>query len=433
MNQSPISRRLLRAVISLLGLAILLGVLNVTAVAANPPPLHAPLTPPDVSEPPRTGAFTATLSERSPSSSIVRMKARVRYSAADATPEYDLADESFDIYVPLTYDPSRPCGLIVWVSPTNSGSPPPYWLPILDKHNLLWIGANNAGNERIGWYRFGLALDAAHNMKQRYNIDLDRTYISGMSGGGRVASRVGVVYADEFGGAYPIVGCDFYKRTPVPDQPNKIYLERYQAPVGRIMTRAMRENRYVLLTGSEDFNRDETQTIYEKGFLAEKFLHVTYLEVPGMAHALPNAEWFEKGIVALDAPLNERRAATAEQRAERQQTASAALARALTTFENDPAAGYAELLQVALRFDDTDAGREARERADAYAADPANNEALEIARRRDQAAQLLSLIDSYIAAGRPDLAREKLQQVIELVPGTDLAREAQRRLDDLDR
>src|SRR3712207_8867036 len=33
------------------------------------------------------------------------------------------------------------------------------------------------------------------------------------------------------------------------------------------------------------------------------FAHVTYLEVPGMAHVHPPAEWFEKGLEFLDGPL----------------------------------------------------------------------------------------------------------------------------------
>src|SRR5439155_25600624 len=32
----------------------------------------------------------------------------------------------------------------------------------------------------------------------------------------------------------------------------------------------------------------------------EGYQHVTLLQVPGMGHEIPEAEWFEKGILALD-------------------------------------------------------------------------------------------------------------------------------------
>ena len=88
---------------------------------------------------------------------------------------------------------------------------------------------------------------------------------------------------------------------------------------------------------------------------------------------------------------------------------------------------------VAERFPGTKAGLQARDQAEAFAADPANKALLDAARNRDEATQLLSLVDNFIKAGRPDLARAKLRKVIELVPGTDLAKQAQRRLDELDK
>ncbi|MCC6907006.1 MAG: hypothetical protein IT430_03610 [Phycisphaerales bacterium] len=437
MSPRPTSR-LVRSLIALLAMA-LLAVIMSAARAQSPLPRDEPpptgddgdLTPGTLDLPPRTGAYRITFTQRHPGSAISRIKARMRYATTEPAPEYDIEDESFEVYVPSDYDPARAYGLIVWSSPSESAAAPPQWLPVLDRRDFIWVGANGAGNERIGWYRFGLALDAAHNMRQTYNIDPLRLYIAGMSGGGRIASRLGVAYADEFAGAFMIVGCDFYRRTPVPDQPGKVYIERYQPPPGPVLARAVRDNRYVLLTGSEDFNRTETATIYEHGFVKERFAHATYLEVPDMGHTLPDAEWFDKGLEALDAPLAERRAAEAEAMEKIEREAADALVLALEKFDADAVAGYELLEAVADRFAQTAAGRTARLKAAQWAADPANKAALDAARVRDQARQLLSMVDNYIKAGRPDLAREKLKQVIALVPDTDLAREAAQRLEAL--
>lgn len=440
MNHAP-SPRLIRALIALCSAAALFVVMMSTSRANgmqvgldDPPPADAPAEEPkgtSVFSVP--GAHIATFTERSPLSNIASMKSRIRFATPDETPDYDLSKELFSIYVPRNFDPDKTYGLIVWVSPTDTGNLSAAYQPVCDKHDLISIGAQNAGNERIGWYRFGLALDAAYNMQQNCRIDPDRVYISGMSGGGRVSSRMGVAYADVFAGAFMIVGCDFYKRTPVPNDPPKVYIERYAMPIGKILAKAVRDNRYVLLTGTNDFNRDETQSIYENGFQKEHFAHVTYLEVPDMGHELPPADWFEKGIDALDTPLFEARAQAAEKAASAEQDAANALAKAREVFANDPVAGYAQLLAVAEHFDGTKAAAQAREQAEAFAADPANKRALDAAKNREQAEQLLSMIDNYIAAGRPDLAREKLKQVIDLVPNTDLAKQAEKRLKELDK
>jgi hypothetical protein len=46
-------------------------------------------------------------------------------------------------------------------------------------------------------------------------------------------------------------------------------------------------------------NRDQTKAT-RRAYQAEGFKHTTYLEVPGMGHDLPDAEWFEKALRFLD-------------------------------------------------------------------------------------------------------------------------------------
>jgi hypothetical protein len=142
-----------------------------------------------------------------------------------------------------------------------------------------------------------LAVDAAFNMRRRFNISPRRVYLSGVSGGGRVASMVGVAYADVFSGTFPIVGANFYK--PIPAPGGRHYPPTF-APVGTILAGAKKRNRFVLLTGSKDFNRENTKDVYRRGFKAEGFRHVLYLEVPDMGHALPSGEWFARGLDFLD-------------------------------------------------------------------------------------------------------------------------------------
>ena len=211
--------------------------------------------------------------------------------------------------MPKTYKPGVPHGLLVYISAGNDGSPSADWVPLLEKHSLLWIGANQSGNERLVWYRTNLALDAVHNMKKQYAVDENRVYVSGESGGGRSASRTALEYPDVFAGGIFIIGCDYF-RTVKNVEPGKstVFKASFPEPGKSLLDKAKSQNRYVLLTGEKDMNRYPCLSMFG-AFKEDKFAHVTIFDVPGMGHERPvgaNVEWFEKAIAALDAPLVER-------------------------------------------------------------------------------------------------------------------------------
>ena len=149
---------------------------------------------------------------------------------------------------------------------------PDGWGAVLAEKKLIYVAAYESGNQRDLFDRCRLAVDAAHNMKQRFHIDPDRVYVSGMSGGGRVSSMLGVAYADVFAGTFPFMGTNFYKPIPT-GEPNKAWLPMYE-PDPHILARAKARNRYVLMTGETDFNRENTQRIAKDGFKAQGFRHV---------------------------------------------------------------------------------------------------------------------------------------------------------------
>src|SRR5687768_6416416 len=119
-------------------------------------------------EPHRTGSFTATFTERSPLSAIPDVGKRMGWSTdmmkrskSGDNPlelEYDLSNESFDILVPATYTQSDPWGLFVFINPGSGGRPHRQeWLTVLEKHKLILIAPNKAGNNRAVWIRMALA------------------------------------------------------------------------------------------------------------------------------------------------------------------------------------------------------------------------------------------------------------------------------------
>lgn len=255
------------------------------------------------------GRFKTTFTERHPLSSIPEFCRRIGrtfdtiQNNDEKGREYDIAQESFEVYVPPGYRPEAPLGLFVYTSASAGGGPEGGWTQVLDKYGLIWVGANNSGNERKIWHRTNLALDAVHNMRKRYAIDEARIYISGPSGGGKNASMSGFCYPDVFSCGFYLIGCNYFRDIPNPD--NKSYVPAgFAAPPAPLLERMKANNRYAIFTGDKDTLKSNCVATF-KGMQEDKFAHAAYFEAPNWGHTHPNAEWFEKGIAAIEAPLVE--------------------------------------------------------------------------------------------------------------------------------
>jgi hypothetical protein len=332
---------------------------------------------------PADGHGTLTFTDRSDLSTNKEIATRMGWdlaAAESAKVDYTLPDESFEIYVPKTYDGEKPAGLFVYVSPGPSGKPPKNWLKSMDDHGLIWVSPNKVGNDRFVRPRMGLAIDAAHNMPKRYKIDPRRIYVAGVSGGGRVASMLGVGFPDVFtGGGFYMIGCNFYRQERSAEQ-DGVFRRSYNVPPTKIYQLAKR-TKHVFLTGDTDGNREQTQ-LYYTGFRRDGFDHSTCLQVPGMGHRAPDAEWFEKGIAALEEVIEPKPASPAR-----------------TTAATRPAPARPATTQS----------------ADANA----------VAKR------LLATARLYVDNRQHDLAREKLNWIVQTYPTTPAAAEARRLLKQL--
>ncbi len=224
---------------------------------------------------------------------------KMRMHAAETPPPYDVSLEKFDIIVPKKYKKGDPHGLFIWVSPSPAPSISPEWEAVLAEKKLIFVGAHNSGNNREVFARMRMAVDANDNLRELYDIDDKRVYVSGFSGGARVASMLGVTYADMFTGAIAFMGVNFYTDIVSLDK-TEVFEARY-IPHEEIAELAKAEGRYVLVTGEKDFNLKNTSAVFENGFKKEGFKAVELMNVPGQGHQPPKGEWLKKAIEFLDA------------------------------------------------------------------------------------------------------------------------------------
>ena len=272
-------RRLLRG--GAVGGAMLVSVAS--APAADLPPFTAGKS---------TVSFSALPQQAEPD------EVKWRLHSVENPGAFDLAKEKFQLIVPASYQHADKWGLFIWISPSDTPSIPADWEPVLAARKLLFVGAFKSGNPRNIFDRVRMAVAANTGMRARFNVDGRRVYVSGFSGGGRVASMAGVAYADMFSGTMPFMGVNFYEDILAGD--GKTTYGANFIPDDEVLAIAKKFCRYALVTGEKDFNRAGTKTLFEQGFKKEGFANVTYLEAPGVAHNLPPAKWLEQGLDFLD-------------------------------------------------------------------------------------------------------------------------------------
>lgn len=241
------------------------------------------------------GSHTIRFTESAEQSAAEEVKMRVH--SVENPGSFDIAKEKFQLLVPKNYRPEEAWGLFIWISASDNPRIPADWEAVLAARKLLFVGAYQSGNPRSIFDRMRLAVDANLGMRRRYRIDERRVYISGFSGGARVASMLGVAFADLFTGTMPFMGTNFY--TDLPDGNGKQFSLNY-IPDDEVLEIAKKKCRFVLVTGEKDFNRVNTHSAEEHGFRKEGFASVLCLDIPGQAHAPPTAEWLEKGLDFLD-------------------------------------------------------------------------------------------------------------------------------------
>jgi hypothetical protein len=191
---------------------------------------------------------------------------------------------TWEVYVPEHYDAERPHGLMVYISPTQSGEMPRGWDRVMNEYKLIWVAANKSGNSEIVARRALLAQISPMLIGRDYNIDRERIYITGLSGGGKMASMVASEHANLFKGAIFNCGVEFWNRAT----PRHIDL--------------LRKNHYVFVTGTHDQALEPTKKAYAK-YLDAGVVNSKLMVIRDMTHRNPNRFDFAEAVAYLDARL----------------------------------------------------------------------------------------------------------------------------------
>lgn len=240
--------------------------------------------------------------------------------------------------------------LVIFVSPENRPVGWPFWEATCREHGVLFAGIRDAGNGVVKPRRVRAVVETLGDLRQRYRIDPDRTYLAGFSGGGYIASEVAMALPEYFGGVVS------HGHSPGPPP----------SPWGRQL--ASERLSVAIVCGER-----ESAAVWAKELHAAQLKGLgfrTELQlIEGMGHTMPGPAATEEAFVWLEQGLAERRAArrngatpNASEATSREGVAEAALEKAKGRLEQTETIGQGlmQLQGVISRWTDLPATDDAK-------------------------------------------------------------------------
>jgi predicted esterase len=268
---------------------------------------------------------------------------------------YKSTNQIYQLFVPADYDASRQWPLVLCVSPGDGPCGWPNFEPICRSRGVIFASPMNTGNEQPFALRARIVLDVLDDVRRRLSIDPDRVYLSGMSGGGRVASRVAFALPEACAGLLPICGSYSLRDEPW------------------VRLRVAERQSVVFLEGETDFLRAETEREYLPIMNAYN-VRAKLVVYPG-GHTIPPENVLRDAFLWVEAGLEQRRKLA-------QQFAFSSMAHPLSAEEwssglvdegmsrlgSQASASYGilQLRGAALRWRDSMAAKRVRKELDSY-------------------------------------------------------------------
>jgi predicted esterase len=210
-------------------------------------------------------------------------------SAAKPDDGYDSRKQHYLLYVPKNYDGAKAWPLVVFISPQNNPAAWRFWRKSCEDLGMLYCEAYDAGNNCPVDRRTRIVLDMLDDVRRDYRIDTDQTYLTGLSGGGRMACTIGYALPEYFAGVLPICGTN--------------PLSKYAYLRHRVHDRQS----VAFVTGTGDFNRRENED-YMAPLFSGLDIRSKLWVVKDMGHTIPGPEVLTEVLKWLAADLPRRRA-----------------------------------------------------------------------------------------------------------------------------
>jgi hypothetical protein len=201
--------------------------------------------------------------------------------------DYDSGRQQYDLFVPANYSAKQSWPLVLYISPGDDPGAFQQLEPACRQLGMLLAAPYGAGNSCPQRRRVRIVLDVLDDIRRHYRIDPDRTYISGFSGGGRIACGIGFSLPEYFGGVMPICAAGDLRQEP--------WLR--QRVIDRLSV--------ALVSGESDFNRGECER-WRGPVLRDVGVRTRVWVVPKLGHSVPAATVLQEALGWLEEDLKRR-------------------------------------------------------------------------------------------------------------------------------
>jgi len=189
----------------------------------------------------------------------------------------------WQVYVPENYQRQKPPGIFIFIDPRGWGGMPDELRTVIDKHNLIWIGAKVNERNPTETKRIWTSILASRFLQGEYAVDLNRLYV-GSSGDRAITALNFLMSANEYSGAIFFRGSQYWHG----DEPDDI--------------ENLRRKHYVFVTGTKDKAKTTIRRDYEK-YKKDGFENVKLIFEMGSIGAMLNPEQMDEAIRYLDSHL----------------------------------------------------------------------------------------------------------------------------------
>ena len=186
---------------------------------------------------------------------------------AEWTRGYVSTEQTYRLVVPAKVT-TKLLPLVLFISPGDNPSGFSAFASTCGRNGVLMASPRGAGNRCPFPRRVNIVLDVLDDLRRRYPIDPDRTYLAGFSGGGRVACTIGFALPEMFGGIVSFCAAGDLR------------------PESWLRHRVTDRLSVALVTGETDFNRGEVER-FRGPQLKELGVRTRVWVEPGAGHTVP--------------------------------------------------------------------------------------------------------------------------------------------------
>jgi hypothetical protein len=308
--------------------------------------------------------------------------------------DYDMATEIFYAYIPSGPAADGKYGVMVSTSVTAHQYPPASWIPVLEKHHLIWMGACVVEEPKYPpAVHTAMLLDAAAAVSKLWPVDSLRTYIE-INLAEELPGGTPLYFPDVFSGSIYWGYGGWFEKLPDIKNPRLIWPSgNWPHPASAQLQLATQISRVFISYSDDGTEQDFADVLIRRGYHASGISMAADLKVPAdlmRDYTQQDGAWFEQGVQYLDAPLDKLRATTR----------SSGSGGALTAAE--PEATTMPAVSPSKDSDDV------------------------------RAARALVMAKNYVDSQLYDSARTRLRDIISRYPNTSAAKEATQLLVDIE-